>query len=154
MHIFLISVACLDSPAPGTLKRQIIEKEDISLTGIACYSLSQQKLFSMALELMLSLLILLPLPTDYFQIYATYITKGCAETSLDLRKWLTKTTRLNQSRRLLLCCAYLNSEADIANAMAPWLPRSPNLRKCQDSDCHWKSIEALVYKSIEVYRSL
>ena len=125
MHIFLIPVACHDSPAPGTLKRQIIEKEDISLTGNAYYSLSQQKLLSMALELMLSLLILLPLPTDYFQIYATYITKGCAETSLNLRKWLTKTTRLNQSRRLLLCCAppYLNSEADIANAR--WHPDFP-----------------------------
>ena len=36
----LLSLACLDSPAPGTLKRQIIEKEDISLTGIAYYSLS------------------------------------------------------------------------------------------------------------------
>ena len=54
-----MSLAFLDSPAPGTLKRHIIEKEDISLTGIACYSLSQLKLLSMALELMLSLLILL-----------------------------------------------------------------------------------------------
>ena len=36
-----MSLAFLDSPAPGTPKRQIIEKEDISLTGIACYSLSQ-----------------------------------------------------------------------------------------------------------------
>ena len=26
------------------------------------------------------------LPTDYFQIYATYITKSYAETFLDLRK--------------------------------------------------------------------
>ena len=54
-----MSLACLDRPAPGTLKRQIIEKEDISLTKIACYSLSQLKLLSLALELMLSLLILL-----------------------------------------------------------------------------------------------
>ena len=53
--IFLMSLACLDSPSPGTLKRQIIEKEDIFFTGIACYSLSQLKLLSMALELMLSL---------------------------------------------------------------------------------------------------
>ena len=52
-------LAFLDSPATGTLKRQIIEKEDISLPGIACYSLSQLKLLSVALELMLSLLILL-----------------------------------------------------------------------------------------------
>ena len=60
-----MSLAFLDSPAPGTLKRQIIEKEDISLTGIACYSLSQLKLLSMALELMLSLLI----PLSRLQIY-------------------------------------------------------------------------------------
>ena len=52
-----MSRALLDSPAPGTLKRQIIEKEDISLTGITYYNLSQLKLLSMALELMLSLLI-------------------------------------------------------------------------------------------------
>ena len=32
-----MSLACLDSPAPGTLKREIIEKEDISLPEIACY---------------------------------------------------------------------------------------------------------------------
>ena len=30
-----MSPACLDSPAPSTLKRQIIAKEGISLTGIA-----------------------------------------------------------------------------------------------------------------------
>ena len=54
-----MSLACLDSPAPGTLKRQVIEKENIPLTGIACYSLSQLKRLSMALEVMLSLLILL-----------------------------------------------------------------------------------------------
>ena len=53
------SPACLDSPAPGTLKIQIKEKEDISLTGIACYSLNQLTLLSMAVELMFSLLILL-----------------------------------------------------------------------------------------------
>ena len=77
-------LACLDSPASDTLKRQTIEKEDISLTGIACYSLSQLKLVSMALELMLTLLYFavslanIP-PTDYFQIYAyIYITKGDA----------------------------------------------------------------------------
>ena len=53
------SPACLDSPAPGTLKIQIKEKEDISLTGIACYCLNQLTLLSMAVELMFSLLILL-----------------------------------------------------------------------------------------------
>ena len=86
-----MSLAFLDSPAPGTLKRQIIEKEDISLTGIACYSLSQLKLLSMALELMLSLLI----PLSRLQIYflrinikymPMYITKGYAESFLYLRK--------------------------------------------------------------------
>ena len=65
-----MSLACLDGPAPGTLKKQIIEKEEISLTGIACYSLSQLKLLSMALELMLCLLILL----SYLQIYFLLIT--------------------------------------------------------------------------------
>ena len=44
--IFLLSLACLDSPVPGTRKRQIIEKEDISLAGSACHSLSQLKLLS------------------------------------------------------------------------------------------------------------
>ena len=48
-----MSLACLDTAAPGTLKRQIIGKEGISFTGIACYSLSQLKLLSMALEIML-----------------------------------------------------------------------------------------------------
>ena len=112
--IFLLSLACLDSPVPGTRKRQIIEKEDISLAGSACHSLSQLKLLSMALELMLNLLILL----SVLQIYAMCITKGYAETFLELRMWLTKSTRLNQSMRLPLCCGlrYLNSEADIANA--------------------------------------
>ena len=60
-----MSLSCLDSPAPGTLKKQIIEKEEIPLTGIACYSLSQLKLLYMALELMLSLFILM----SRFQIY-------------------------------------------------------------------------------------
>ena len=40
-----MSLACLDNPAPGTLKREI-DKEDIFLTGIACYSLSQLQLLS------------------------------------------------------------------------------------------------------------
>ena len=50
-----MSLAFLDSPAPATLERQIIEREDISLTGIACYSLKERELLAMALELMLSL---------------------------------------------------------------------------------------------------
>ena len=54
-----MSLACLYSPAPGTLKNQIIEKEKIYLTGIACYSLSQLKLLAIAIELMLIRLILL-----------------------------------------------------------------------------------------------
>ena len=65
-----MSLACPDIPAPGTLKRQTIEKEDISFTGIACYSLSQLRLLSMALELMLSLLIL----PSRLQIYFLLIT--------------------------------------------------------------------------------
>ena len=64
-----MSLACLDNPAPGTLKREI-DKEDIFLTGIACYSLVQLKLLFMALELMLSLLILL----SHLQIYYLLIT--------------------------------------------------------------------------------
>ena len=50
-NLVVVDVEAVDSPAPGTLRRQIIEKEDISLTGIACYSLSQLKLLSMTLEL-------------------------------------------------------------------------------------------------------
>ena len=69
-YFFLMSIACLNSPAPGNLKREIIDKENISLTGIACYILSQLELLSMALELMLRLLIL---PTR-FQIYFLLIT--------------------------------------------------------------------------------
>ena len=38
-----MSLAYLDSPAPGTLKRQIIEKEDISRPRIAWYSLEPIK---------------------------------------------------------------------------------------------------------------
>ena len=50
-NLVVVDVEAVDSPAPGTLRSQIIEKEDISLTGIACYSLSQLKLLSMTLEL-------------------------------------------------------------------------------------------------------
>ena len=76
-----MSLACLDSPAPGTLKREIIEKEDISLPEIACYRLSQLKLLSMALELMLRLLILLSRLEIYFLLITfkyilSYITNG------------------------------------------------------------------------------
>ena len=76
-----MSLACLDSPVPATLKRQIIEKEDIFLTGIPCYSLSQLKLLSMALELIQSLLILLSCLQIYFLLITfkymlMYITKA------------------------------------------------------------------------------
>ena len=86
-----MSLSSLDSLAPGTLKRQIIEKEEVSLTGIACYSLRQLKLLSMALELMLSLLILMSHLKTYFLLIIfkymlMYITKGYAETFLHLRK--------------------------------------------------------------------
>ena len=125
-----MSLACLDSPAPGSRKRQIKEKEDISLTGIACYCLNQLKLLSMALKLMLSLHILLSRLQIYFLLITIkymlmYITMGYTETFLDLRKRLTKSTHLNQLIRLSLRCAfrYLNSEADIANAR--WNPGFP-----------------------------
>ena len=86
-----MSLACLDGPAPGTLKKQIIEKEEISLTGIACYSLSQLKLLSMTLELMLSLLILLSCLQIHFLLITfkymlMHISKDYAETFLHLRK--------------------------------------------------------------------
>ena len=86
-----MSLECLDNPALGNLKRKIIEKEDISLTGIDCYSLSQLKLLSVALDLMLSLLILLSCLQTYlllitFKYMLMYITKGYAETFLHLRK--------------------------------------------------------------------
>ena len=86
-----MSLTCLDSPAPGTLKREIIEKEDISLTGIACNSLRQLKLLSMALELMLRLLIVLSRLQIYFLLITfkymlLYITKGYAENFLYVRK--------------------------------------------------------------------
>ena len=76
-----MSLACLDSPAAGTLKRQIVEKEDISLTGIACYSLSQLKLLSIGSRAhvkpahsAISLANILSI--DYFQIYAYVHYKG------------------------------------------------------------------------------
>ena len=83
-----MSLTFLDSPAPGTLKRQIIEKEDISLTGITLITV---KTTLYGLELMLSLLILLSCLQIYFLLITfkymlMYITKGYAETFLDLRK--------------------------------------------------------------------
>ena len=79
-----MSLSCLDSPESGTLKSEIIDKEDISLTGIACYSLSQLKLLSMALELMLRLLVLLSRLQIHFLLITfkymlLYFTKGYAE---------------------------------------------------------------------------
>ena len=65
------------------------------------------------------------LPIDYLKSMSICITKGYAETCLHLRKWLTMSTRLNQSMRLPLSCALrnLNSEADIATAR--WHPSFP-----------------------------
>ena len=68
------------------------KEEDISLIGIACFSLNQMKLLSMALEVMLSVLahsdvsVANILPADYFKCMSMCITKGYAETFLDLRK--------------------------------------------------------------------
>ena len=125
----IFSLACLGSPAPGTLKRQVIEKEDVSLTGIACYILSQLNLPSMALEPMLSLLILLSCLQIYFPLITfkymlIYITKGYAETFLDLRKWLAKSTHLNQSMRLPLRRA-LRSELQGRHSQRQMTPRLP-----------------------------
>ena len=49
----------------------------------------------------------------------------------------------NQSMSLPQCCAlgYLNFEADSQHQMVPTLPCSPNISKCQVSDCHEKSID-------------
>ena len=71
-----MSLACLDSPAAGTLKRQIVEKEDISL-----YSLSQLKLLSFGSRARVkpaysAISLANILSTDYFQIYAYVHYKG------------------------------------------------------------------------------
>ena len=103
-------------------------KENISFIGITCFSLNQLKLLSMALELMLSVLassaisLEIILSIDYFKSMRMHITKGYAETFLHLRKWLTKSTRINQSMRLPLryTLQYWNSEANIANTR--WHP--------------------------------
>ena len=85
-----MSLACLDNPAPGTLKREIIDEEDISLTGIACYSLRQLN-YSLTQELMLRLLILMSCLQIYFLLITfkymlLYITKVNSENFLYLRK--------------------------------------------------------------------
>ena len=100
LYIFLMSLACLVRPAPGTLKRQIKDKEDISLPGFVGYSLSQLKLPSLSLELILSLLILLSCLQIYFLLitfkYMLMYTTYCyAENFLYLRKWLRKSMLLS-----------------------------------------------------------
>ena len=68
------------------------EKDDISFIGIACFSLNQLKMLSMALELMLCVLahsdvsLTNILPVDYFKCMSMCITKGYVETFLDLSK--------------------------------------------------------------------
>ena len=65
-------------PATSWLK----EKEDIFFNGMACFSLNQLKLLSVALELILSLLshsdasLTNILPIDYFKCMPMCITKG------------------------------------------------------------------------------
>ena len=76
-----MSLACLDSPAPGTLKRQIIEKKDISRTGIAWYSLEPTKttLYGSRAHVKpahSAVSLANVLSTDYFQIYAYIHYKG------------------------------------------------------------------------------
>ena len=66
-----MSLACLDSPAPGTLKRHIIEKKEISLTKTTLYgSRAHVKTAHSAISLANIL------PIDYFQIYAYVHCKG------------------------------------------------------------------------------
>ena len=68
------------------------EKEDISFLGIACFSLNQLKLLSMALEIILRVLahsdvsLANILPADYFKCMSMCVTKGYAASFLDLRK--------------------------------------------------------------------
>ena len=67
-----------------------------------------------------------------------YITKGYAETFLDLRKRLTKSARLNVNA---VAAALYPSISELRGRhsqcqIAPRLPRSPDLIKCQVSDCH------------------
>ena len=113
-------IPCVLHKLTGRKKKHIL--------GIACFSLNQLKLLSMALELMLSVLassaisLEIILSIDYFKSMRMHITKGYAETFLHLRKWLTKSTRINQSMRLPLryTLQYWNSEANIANTR--WHP--------------------------------
>ena len=68
-----------------------IETLEPHFIGIACFSLNKLKLLSMALELMLSMFahsnvsLASILPIDYFKCMPMSITKGYAETFLDLR---------------------------------------------------------------------
>ena len=66
------------------------EKEDIYFIGIACFSLNQLKLLSMALELMLNMLahsvsLANILRINYFKCMPVCITKGYAENFLYLK---------------------------------------------------------------------
>ena len=93
--INLVVALSLDIPAPGYLKRQITEKEDIPLTGIACCSLRQLKILSMALELMSSLLILLSRLQIYFLLITLkyrlmYTTKGGRHSQRQMASWLPR----------------------------------------------------------------
>ena len=125
----------------------ILRKSRHKLTGreIPCFSLNQLKLLSTALDLMLNVFahsdvsLANILPIDYFKCMSMCNTTGYAETFLDLRKWLAKSTRLNQSMQLPLCCAlrYLNFEVN----GKPRFYRSPNISRCQVSDCHSKSVD-------------
>ena len=73
-----MSLTFLDSPAPGTLKRQIIEKEGISLTGITLITLKTTLYGSRAHVKPAHSAVLLAniLPTSYFQVYAYVHYKG------------------------------------------------------------------------------
>lgn len=110
------------------VKSWLEKKQDIYFTGISCFSLSQLKLLSVAVELMLNLIYLISrsqinflLAT--FKCILMYSTKGYAENFLNLKKWQTNSTHLKQSMQLPLRCTlrYLNSD----KANARWHPGFP-----------------------------
>ena len=118
-----MSLACLDSPA-----------SEISLTGTACCGLTELNILSMALELMLSLLILLSCLKIYFLLITfkymlMYITKGCAET-LTPNKMTDKVVAPKSVDAVTAALGSSISELRGRHSqcqMVPRLPRSPDL---------------------------
>ena len=77
------------------------------------------------------------LPIDYFKCMSVH-DKELRWDILRPKKVTDKDDAPNQSMSLPQCCAlgYLNFEADSQHQMVPTLPCSPNISKCQVSDCH------------------